>query len=758
MAILTQTSSDVTFNEIDLSQILVQESTANAGIVFVSSQGREGLFHSTAPDIFLSEYGNPNAAISFGHYCSLDYHREGNSLWCLRVLGTGYAYSAALLSNTAADATLLAGVSGGVATPNTPAWTTLEGANTALVLFWPKHGPGSYGNNIAVSINSDNLVAPAAPVLTQSTTGGDLTAALLTPTAATGVGSTTGGTLAAATYYVKIVAVDAFGNTTQAGAESTGVTTTGSTSSISYTWTAVTGATSYQIWFGTATNAESEYFTSVSTSFDLVSSTGTTGTLPVTNTTGTYAYKISAVSKAGESLASSEITTVVASGSTNTVILTWTAEAGAIGFNVYGRVGGKESLIASVGGGTYTYTDTGSVTPGAQLPITVASNQVLVNTFTVNVFDLTVSSSTPAESFPVSLVDQVDSTGVQMEITQRINPFSQYINVSSNAPSLVTIPTIWGYGSSQALTGGTSGTAPTNSEIQAAWTTYFSSRDLVDVDILINGGYTDVGIQQNLDSIATSRATSIALLDVPATSQSGAQGMIDYRNLTLNLNSSFSALFGPDVLESDPYNGTALYVPFSGWAAALCARTDRVAQTWYSIAGLNRGLVNVLGIRPNPVTGLPGFDQGDRNALFAAQINFTRNFVGAGIALWEQTTLEAKVSALRWLSVRRLVNAIKKSTYQFLLYSLEEPNDDFVRRSIVSGISDYLELIMNAQGISDYLVVSDATNNPSSLTGAGILKVTVFITPIIPIHQIQVDLVITKQGVTYSEINIQQLP
>src|SRR5680860_1491349 len=80
MSILTQSGADVRFRELDLSQTLIQESAANAALVLASSKGRAGNFHITSPDQFLTEYGTPDAKVSFGHYCALDFLREGNSL------------------------------------------------------------------------------------------------------------------------------------------------------------------------------------------------------------------------------------------------------------------------------------------------------------------------------------------------------------------------------------------------------------------------------------------------------------------------------------------------------------------------------------------------------------------------------------------------------------------------------------------------------------------------------------------------------
>jgi len=96
--------------------------------------------------------------------------------------------------------------------------------------------------------------------------------------------STTGGTLAAGTYYYQIVAVDIYGNTTT-GSQEVSATTTGTTSSVGLTWTAVTNAASYRIYRGTATNAQNVYYTSATNSFTDINGTSTAGTVPTSNTT-----------------------------------------------------------------------------------------------------------------------------------------------------------------------------------------------------------------------------------------------------------------------------------------------------------------------------------------------------------------------------------------------------------------------------------------------------------------------------------------
>lgn len=89
------------------------------------------------------------------------------------------------------------------------------------------------------------------------------------PAAPTATPSASGGTILAGTYYAQIIAIDAYGGQSALGTISAGVTTTGSTSSIPWTWTAVAGAASYRIYVGNVNTAGTmnRYFTSATNSY-----------------------------------------------------------------------------------------------------------------------------------------------------------------------------------------------------------------------------------------------------------------------------------------------------------------------------------------------------------------------------------------------------------------------------------------------------------------------------------------------------------
>jgi phage tail sheath protein FI len=495
---------------------------------------------------------------------------------------------------------------------------------------------------------------------------------------------------------------------------------------------------------------------------------------------GTYQYQVSNVGSNGEALASSiVIQTIAGPQANNYVTISWPYAPNATSYNVYGNSSTNYGLIETMGqvplsatvnltnsqGQTIVdstgtpiqfvqWIDNGSLTPNtAKQPITSAADlPTPIQTFGVNVFNSSVNTSTPVESFNVSYYDNTDSTGLETELEQRLNPFSQYIQVVSNVPAESVdgniTPPMSNAGPAY-MQGGDSGDVPTDYDIAAAWST-FADKQLYAINILLNSGHSTPTVQLAMDSLAQSRGDCVALMDVPSASQQFQQA-INYRNLNLNLNSTYSALFNPDVLEADLINGKQQYVPFSGWAAALCARTDRVANPSFSIAGLNRGLVNVLSTRYT-------YDQGEMDSMFQAQVNYTQTFVGQGIALWEQQTLAAQFSALSWLSVRRIVNVMKTALYQFLLYSLQEPNDDFTGRQIVASCSDYLQSIQNARGISSFTVISDSSNNTAQDFNSGIRNVTVIIVPVIPIHIINLQVVVSQQGVSFQEALSQVQP
>jgi len=92
----------------------------------------------------------------------------------------------------------------------------------------------------------------------------------------------------------------------------------------------------------------------------------------------TYSYELTATNQNGETLPSA-VSTATTVGANGSVALTWTAVAGATGYNVYGRVAGALALLASLGNVT-NWNDTGTGAPNAAVtPPIVNSTQTIAN-------------------------------------------------------------------------------------------------------------------------------------------------------------------------------------------------------------------------------------------------------------------------------------------------------------------------------------------------------------------------------------------
>jgi len=91
----------------------------------------------------------------------------------------------------------------------------------------------------------------------------------------TGTPSASGGTLASGNYYAKIQAYDQHDGMTALSTETAAVAVTGPTGSITWNWTAVTGAAKYRIWVGMATNSQFTYFEATTNSYVQTAPEGT---------------------------------------------------------------------------------------------------------------------------------------------------------------------------------------------------------------------------------------------------------------------------------------------------------------------------------------------------------------------------------------------------------------------------------------------------------------------------------------------------
>lgn len=419
-----------------------------------------------------------------------------------------------------------------------------------------------------------------------------------------------------------------------------------------------------------------------------------------------------------------------------------------------GRDNDRKITIISPDSSEDIYIESAVVTEGVSQPEVMVS-QILTsipsdNTFKIGVYDRS-NTNSPLEEFTVSLNHQVDGNGNQQYIEDVINGGSSpsnYIRVKYNVLASAGLKNadsniIW-------LNGGFDGAQPTNAQIAAAWDD-FADPEQVTIRLLINAGYTNVAVQQKMVSIAESRKDCFAILDMPSDQQT-AEAAVNYRKFVLNINSSYGAIYTPDLLITDDQTGEQLYVNPSGYVAGQYCYTDKNYASWWAPAGLNRGIIpNVQGVRVK-------YSEGHRDLLAPNQVNYIREMPGKGYPIWEEYTLQPKASALQDVHVRRLLITIEVSITDFLEYNIFDPNDAIMRSGIKLSIEEYLQTVQTGRGLqviegqNGYAVQCDDNNNPAYLIDRGICVVDVYIKPIRVARFIKLNVILTKSSADFSEL------
>ena len=218
------------------------------------------------------------------------------------------------------------------------------------------------------------------------------------------------------------------------------------------------------------------------------------------------------------------------------------------------------------------------------------------------------------------------------------------------------------------------------------------------------------------------------------------------KNLISTVNSNYAALYGNWVKQYDNVSNKFMWMPSSGYVAAIYSRTDDVAQPWIAPAGLNRGAINSivdLGFNPN---------QKQRDFLYTISINPIVSFARDGFVVFGQKTLQNKPSAFDRVNVRRLFLTLERATQKSLKYFVFESNTEFTRTRLKNTITPVFELAKNTEGLYDYLIICDERNNTPDVIDRNELAVDVYIKPVKAAEFILVNFIATRTGQNFQEL------
>ena len=300
------------------------------------------------------------------------------------------------------------------------------------------------------------------------------------------------------------------------------------------------------------------------------------------------------------------------------------------------------------------------------------------------------------------------------------------------------------------LAGGTDDNAPTVGEIALGYDK-FEDAETVDVNLLFaypdaNGANT---IANDLISIATARKDCMAFVSPPLEDTVGAAApatdVIAFADTLTS--SSYASCDSGALYVYDKYNDVYRYIGGAGHVAGLCANADRVADAWFSPAGVNRGqLLGVTKLAFNPT-------KADRDSLYKARVNPIVSMPGQGTLLFGDKTLLNRPSAFDRINVRRLFIVLEKAISTAAKAQLFEFNDEFTRAQFKNLVEPFLRDVKGRRGITDSLVICDETNNTSQVIDANRFVADIFVKPNRSINFITLSFIATRSGVEFSEIS-----
>ena len=303
--------------------------------------------------------------------------------------------------------------------------------------------------------------------------------------------------------------------------------------------------------------------------------------------------------------------------------------------------------------------------------------------------------------------------------------------------------------SNVSLQSGSDGTAATTAQKLSAYQK-FADAETVDVGLIMagNGDATHI---DNLITIAENRKDAVVFA---SPERSDVAGVADSNSQKDNVIGFFNAIRSSSyvVFDSgykymyDRYNDMYRYVPLNGDLAGLSARTDLVADAWFSPAGLNRGIIRgAVKLAFNPT-------KAQRDELYRARVNPVTTFPGQGTVLFGDKTGLTAPSAFDRINVRRLFITLEKAVATASKFQLFEFNDEFTRANFRNIVEPFLREVQGRRGITDFLVVCDETNNTGEVIDRNEFIAEIFIKPARSINFITLQFIATRTGVSFDEV------
>jgi len=273
-----------------------------------------------------------------------------------------------------------------------------------------------------------------------------------------------------------------------------------------------------------------------------------------------------------------------------------------------------------------------------------------------------------------------------------------------------------------------------------------------DVNIICVPGIKEPAVTDYFGAATADYQLAIYLMDIPSYDDQGSriygtttpnvQNTIS-RFSSRTINNSHVAAYYPDVSVVDADTGSRVRTAASSVALGALAQNDALSNPWFAPAGFNRTALS------NVASTTCRLNSTDRDDLYDARINPIVRFPGTGFVIFGQKTLQSTKSALDRVNVRRLLIALKRDIGDVASRFLFEQNDAASRANFVSAATPVLLNVQTQQGIQQFRVVCDESNNTQTDVLNNVMNVRIIIIPTRAVEYIVIDFIINNTGVQF---------
>jgi hypothetical protein len=174
----------------------------------------------------------------------------------------------------------------------------------------------------------------------------------------------------------------------------------------------------------------------------------------------------------------------------------------------------------------------------------------------------------------------------------------------------------------------------------------------------------------------------------------------NYLNLSIN---SYAALYSNWMKMYDEFSGRNVWMPPTCKVIGIYIRSDKTGDAGDPPAGPNVGqLREIFDLSFYP-------RQEEADLIYRKNLNYATlesgNFVLHGHKTW------SNMGVFRNIQPRRIMCRIYRVVSEVIKYFINEPNNSYTRRTIVSIIEEILQFLKNENALYDYKIVCDETNN-----------------------------------------------